>query len=114
MGAYQRAQEIVADLTAAGLRATADARNANPPCVLVVPPGRSYDVNYGYSAEWHLWVLAPGEGTADTWKALDSMLAVLETSFALESADANVQPPIGSVSPLGAYDCIYREPIQIG
>lgn len=114
MDSYARALAIAADLTAAGVRATADARNTNPPCVLVVPPHRDFDINYGYSAEWHLWVLAPGEGTADTWRALDSMLDVLTARFPLESAEPGTQPPVGGITPLASYDCIFREPIETG
>jgi hypothetical protein len=60
-------------LDAAGVRATADPRSATPPCVLVTPPDREYDVGCGYTATWRLVALVPGTGNADAHKALDDL-----------------------------------------
>ena len=73
MSSFERGLEIAAKLEAEGLRATVDPRGATPPCVLVVPPGRVYDLGCGYTASWSLIVLAPGTGNADAWKLLDEM-----------------------------------------
>jgi hypothetical protein len=73
MSSYDRALELVAELAAAGVNATADPRSATPPCVLIPPPERDYDLPCGYTARWHLWALVPGVGNADAHKALDAL-----------------------------------------
>lgn len=73
MSSFDAALEIVGKLAAAGITATADPRSATPPCVLVPPPDRVYDIGCGYTARWRLQVLAPGIGNADAHKALDAL-----------------------------------------
>ena len=106
---FARAQELAGILTDAGLRVTADTRNINPPCALLTPPARLYDTMNGFTAEWHIWLLVPGSGTADSWIALDGMLTILESALSLESADPAVLPVTTGLAPLPAMDCIYRE-----
>jgi len=60
-------------LVAAGVNATDDPRSATPPCVLVPPPDRRYDLACSYTAIWHIWALAPNPGNADTSKVLDDL-----------------------------------------
>lgn len=74
MTSYDRGLELVAKLTAEGVAATVDPRAATPPCVLVSPPRRTYDLACGYTAAWVLWALVPGTGTADAFKALDELV----------------------------------------
>ena len=66
---------LQAELEAAGLeRVVVDTRNAHPPCVLIAPPERLYDLHDGWTATWRLFCLAPGEGgNADTAAALDDL-----------------------------------------
>lgn len=80
--AYDRGLELVDKLASAGITATVDPRSATPPCVLVGPPTKTYDVGCGFTAQWQLIALVPGPGNADAFKALD----------ALETAVASVLP----------------------
>jgi hypothetical protein len=73
VSSYDAALAIVDRLTNAGIRATADPRSATPPCVLVPPPNRTYDLACGYTARWSVWALAPGAANADAHKALDDL-----------------------------------------
>jgi hypothetical protein len=73
VSSYDAALAIVDKLTAAGVRATADPRSATPPCVLVPPPDRVYDIGCGYTARWRLVALVPNPGNADAHKALDAL-----------------------------------------
>jgi hypothetical protein len=73
VSSYDAALAIVDKLKAAGVNATADPRSATPPCVLVPPPNRTYDVACGYTAAWSVWALVPGVGNADSHKALDAL-----------------------------------------
>lgn len=70
---YDRGLAIADALTAAGIAATVDPRSATPPCVLVTPPTKSYDIACGFTADWAVIALAPGPGNADSWKALDAL-----------------------------------------
>src|SRR3954463_4948898 len=54
-----RAGEIVTALTAQAVRATTDPSAAIPPCVLVPPPGRTFDLGCGWTARWELAAMAP-------------------------------------------------------
>lgn len=87
MGTLAAGLELEAELVAAGVRATVDVRNAVPPCVLIPPPARRYDLNTGYSVEWRLYCLAPGAGNRDAWDALDELLAQLEAVVDVERAE---------------------------
>ena len=67
-----RAQELCAAIEAqAGVRCVIDARNVNPPCVLIVPiPGRDYSAGAGtacggYVVTWSIWALSAGPGNLD-------------------------------------------------
>lgn len=62
------------ELTDRGVRATADPRNANVPCVLVTPPARTYDLATGWTATWTLVALAPGPANADAALCLDDLV----------------------------------------
>lgn len=60
-------------LTDAGIRATADVTKVAPPCVLITPPRRDYDLPCGYTATYTLVALAPSPGTLDAVKRLDDL-----------------------------------------
>jgi hypothetical protein len=109
MSSFDRAQEIVDKLTADGIAATLDPRSATPPCVLVTPPGRTYDLACGYSARWQLWALVPGTGNADAFRALDAL--VDEVAAVLPVLRAELQSYVLSPDnpPLPAYRIEFEE-----
>lgn len=79
--------ELVAQLAAVvtGGAVVDDVRNAHPPCVLVPPPERLYDVTVGWSATWRVLLLAPGEGgNADTAAVLDDLADEVEAAVELD------------------------------
>lgn len=92
---YQRAQDIVDTLTAGGVRATADPRNVNPPCVLVNPPDLRYDLACGATATWRLRLVLPGPWNADTWRLADNTLPALDTLLDIDTVtpDTTTDPP---------------------
>lgn len=63
-----------------------DARLAHPPCFLLVPPERVYDLACGVTLVWSLFGLVPGPGGADAWRMLDDLAVVVEDAFGPESA----------------------------
>lgn len=71
---FDAMQSLADELVDRGIRATADPRNANVPCVLVTPPARTYDLAEGWSATWQLVALAPGPANADAALVLDELV----------------------------------------
>lgn len=75
---HARAVELVEMLDGAGVRAVADPRSVVPPCVLLQPPTRRYDLPLpAFTAVWTLVAIAPGPGTADAWVALDDLADIV-------------------------------------
>lgn len=109
---YARAVEIVGLLDAAGVRATADPRSAQPPCVLVTPPARDYTLGCGYSADWRLMALVPGPGSADAWAALDALVDDVVDALDVERAEPTAYTLAAGGDPLPAYVLTIREAIE--
>lgn len=90
MDTYARGLAIVQGLEALGTRATMDPALANPPCILVIPPNLTFDLQCdSVTAEWQLVALAAGVHTADrtTWQALDTMIVRAQQVLDIQSAD---------------------------
>lgn len=49
-------------LTGAGLNATDDVRDLNPPAFLLRPPTITYRFGKGWDANWELWAIWPDTG----------------------------------------------------
>ncbi len=64
-------------LNAAGIRATCDPRSLNPPCVLLIPPTFAADVADGGTGVFTAYVITPGPGNLDAYKALDTMTSAV-------------------------------------
>jgi hypothetical protein len=111
MSSYPRALEIAEKLTANGIRATVDPRGATPPCVLIVPPARTFDLGCGYSATWELWALVPGTANADAHKALDELVDEVAKVLPIERADLQSYALAADAPPLPAYRLTFTEGI---
>lgn len=66
-------QQLQTVLTTAGVRATCDPNHVTPPCVLITPPQREYDLGCGYSAVYKIIALAPAPGGLDAARHLDEL-----------------------------------------
>lgn len=106
---FARAQQLVAALTGAGIRASLDPSALNPPSVLVVPPSRTYDLPCGFTAGWDLIALAPGaQGMgASTWGSLDTMVEAVAATVGFERAEFVSYVLNGQTFP--AYICSFTE-----
>ncbi|MET0767368.1 MAG: hypothetical protein ABWY50_06975 [Aeromicrobium sp.] len=111
MSSYERATELAAQLVAAGINATTDPRAATPPCVLVTPPERTYDLSCGYTARWALWALVPGTGNADAHKALDALVDDVVDVLPVERAELMAYALSADAPPLPAYRLEFSEGI---
>lgn len=103
MSSYARAVELAQKLQAAGITATADPRSATPPCVLVPPPERTYDLSCGYTARWNLWALVPGTANADAHKALDTIADAVAQELDVERMTLGSYVLAQDAPPLPAY-----------
>lgn len=84
-------QSVVDELDAAGIRATNDGRNLNPPCVLVRAPILHF--RFGkptYDADMEVWALVPASGTSGDLKNLGDL--VVEVTEALSGRPVTATP----------------------
>jgi hypothetical protein len=79
MTSLERAQELIQELEAVGIRATTDPAVMAPPGVLFSPPNLAWDVGCGFTAHWQLVAMAPAALTADrtSWQTLDELVAAV-------------------------------------
>jgi hypothetical protein len=74
--------DIVARLTAAGIRATLDGRDVNPPCVLVRPPTMTFRFGKGYwDADLTAWALVPDTGVGTASGALGELIDAVQNAL---------------------------------
>jgi hypothetical protein len=84
-------QSVVDQLTAAGVRATLDGRDANPPVVQVRPPAMTFRFGKGcWDAEFEAWALVPSTGMRGDLIALGDL--VTRTQDALVGAVVTARP----------------------
>lgn len=86
-GLIDTCAEMVTELVEAGIRATMDTRNLNPPCTVVTPPSIVLDSLAGGHATYVLYVVAPGPGNADAWRTIDAMAAEVAMVLPIETID---------------------------
>lgn len=70
-------QQVLDAATAAGVRATADPRNVNPPCLLVTPDTTLRRTSHLIEVALTLQLVAPGPANLDALWALDDLVDVL-------------------------------------
>lgn len=101
---------IATALTAAGVKATNNIRNAVPPCALVVPvPRIDYDVlSGGASATWTIAAIAAGPGDLTDAKFLEEALAKIATVVDLTTAEPGGYALQFGGEPKPAYLCTFQ------
>lgn len=79
----------VAQLEAAGVRATMDPRNLNPPAVLIRPPTLHYRFGRGcVGADWTARLYLPDAGTADALRLAMEQLELIQDALGYVAASA--------------------------
>lgn len=82
----QATTQIVDALVAAGIEATADNRNLNPPAVYVAAPVVLYDRLAGYTLTYDLYAAVPNMGRLDALAQLGPLVAAVRDVWAGDSA----------------------------
>jgi hypothetical protein len=106
VGTYDAAVEMVGKLEAElppDATATADARSATPPCVLVQHRRGVRDGMCSLSVSWEVVALAPGPFNADAWATLDDLAAATFAALDVEAYDVVAYRLALDNPPLPAY-----------
>ncbi len=77
----QHVGDMVALLTAAGVPATADGRNLNPPGVLVKPPALAYRFKGGWEATWTAYAAVGDLGHTDALGVMGELLEAVQAAL---------------------------------
>lgn len=107
---------IVARLAAAGIRASIDERDLNPPCVWVAPPTMSWRFARGtWDAEWLLTAVVPDTGRNVSTPALAAL--VVQVQDAMGWAGVTARPvallvPGTGGTPLPGYEMSFTQRIK--
>jgi hypothetical protein len=101
--------DVVGRLRAAGIRATADVRDVNPPCVYVPPPQIAWafgKVEMG----WTVAAVVPATGRDIALKNLGPLIADVSTALATTPVTGGRPIDLGGVdgaAPLPAYELTF-------
>lgn len=106
---------LIARLTAAGVRATDDERNMNPPAVFVPAPAVAF--RFGgrcWTGTWQLIAVVPDAGRTANLHALGQLVGDAVAALAGEIADARPVSFAGveSAPPLPAYALTYTQEVE--
>jgi len=110
------AAAIVARLVAAGVRASIDERDLNPPAVWVAPPTMSWRFGKGtWDAEWLLTAVVPDGGRATSTAALAALVVQVQQAMGWGGVTARpvslLVPGAGGV-PLPGYEMSFTQRIR--
>ncbi len=84
---------VVDRLRAAGIRATADERDLNPPGVYVAPPAVSYRFRHGdVTADWTIWCAVPNSGRDIALRNLSELVTAAVDALAADGAAVTAAP----------------------
>lgn len=84
-----QAAAYIAQLEAAGVRATLDPRDLNPPAVLIRPPTLHFRFGRGcVGADWTARLYLPDPGTADALRLAMEQLALIQDALGIAGITA--------------------------
>jgi hypothetical protein len=110
--------DVLDRLTAAGIRAVADVRNVNPPCVYVTPPQIAWRFGKQYAdLGWTIAVIVPNTGRDVALKNLGPLIgATVDALAATPVTDGRPIDITGTdgASPMPAYELTFTTRHQFG
>jgi hypothetical protein len=95
-------EQLVADLTAAGVRATVDQRTLNPPGALVALSAVAFTRLAGFEVEAVVYLVAPNTGTIDALRILDDLIGPAAAVTGAARLEAFPLPDLAGGDPLPA------------
>jgi hypothetical protein len=108
------AAAIVADLHAAGIRATVDERELNTPAVFVAPPALTYRFGkHCWDAAWTLSAVVADNGRRPAMAALGDLVSAVQAALGgrvVAGRPVDLLIP-GGAAPLPAYELTFTERI---
>jgi len=107
IGIVQTTDQLIAQLVAGGVRAVADERDVNPPCVLVSAPVVTFRFGRGaWDGDWRLFAIVGDTGRPAATAALDDLLEQVQAALrgALLTGTPTQYPGIDGAPPLPAYE----------
>ncbi|MET0996217.1 MAG: hypothetical protein ABWY20_20015 [Mycobacterium sp.] len=109
----QAAGVIVDRLRAAGIRATLDERDINPPAVWIKPPTLTFRFGKGWTATWTVQAVVPDTGRNVALAALGTLVEAVQAAL---GGAAQTALPIallipGGAAPLPGYELTFNERI---
>lgn len=102
-------------LIRSGIRVATDARDLNPPAVLVTPPTVTNRFKAGtWAAEWQLLLVVPNSGTRPALGQLSELLALVVTALDGEPVTATPYALTvdGESDPLPAYQLTWSSRVR--
>ena len=109
------AAAIVTRLAAAGVRASIDERDLNPPCVWVAPPSITWRFGQAtWTADWLLTAVVPDTGRATSTQALAVLLDEVQAAMgwaAVTARPVSLTVP-GAGPPLPGYEMGFSQRIR--
>jgi hypothetical protein len=107
--------DVLGVFTAAGIRATDDARNINPPCVYVMPPAGSFRFDRGRaSIDWTAYLVTGDAGARAATAALSDMVDKLAGALPITTFTRRALAVPGGGDPLPAYELSWESTVTIG
>lgn len=109
-----RAAELVAHLEPLlDVRVTVDPVAAIPPCVLITPATRTFELACGYTAQWSFVVLVPPPANMAALTKLDELVDQLVDALGPDATEATpgLYPMPGQADPLPCYTVKAQEAI---
>jgi hypothetical protein len=101
--------------TDAGLRATDDARDINPPCVYLVPPQGSFRFDRGSAdVTWTAYLVTGDAGARAATKALSDMVDKIAGTLPVTTFTRRALPVPGGGDPLPSYEFTWKSLVTIG
>lgn len=94
---------VVAALVAAGLHATDDQRDLNPPGVYVTPPDPTWNKLGGYSAALDLYAVVPAAGRHEALSQLGPLVDAVRAVWPVRQGFHVDLAPLEGTDPLPAY-----------
>lgn len=107
-------EALVARIAAAGIRATTDERDVNPPCVIVPAPAVVFRFGGCWDGTWPLLVVVPDGGRIANLVALADLVDAVQVAVdgAIKSGRPVAVTGVEGAPPLPGYELTYTETID--